>query len=92
MSCKSLSSIKIPNSVTNIGDYIFGDSKLRIATVTQEIELPDILRRAKREGDILYAEDKIQLANCQINEDNTKLIIDKDITSSPTLSIDGGAL
>jgi len=42
-----------------------------------EVEMPDILKRAKSTGDSLYSEEAFSIERCSISEDGTKVIIKK---------------
>ena len=93
--CTSLTSIEIPSSVTSIGGYAFDRAKLTMVVVAesknvQEIELPDIIKRAMNKGDILYTSSDFELTNCSLTEDKTKL----EVASKETvrLKVKEGAL
>ena len=60
----------------------------------QEIELPDIIKRAMNKGDILYTSSDFELTNCSLTEDKTKLKVDTEVASKETVSLEvkGGAL
>ena len=97
--CTSLTSIEIPSSVTSIGGYAFDRAKLTMVVVAesknvQEIELPDIIKRAMNKGDILYTSSDFELTNCSLTEDKTKLKVDTEVASKETVSLEvkGGAL
>ena len=59
-SCSSLTNITIPNSVTSIGPWIFEYANIKIYynSKKNEVELPDIIKKAKTEGDVLYSPDQ----------------------------------
>ena len=93
--CTSLTRIEIPSSVTSIGGYAFDRAKLTMVVVAesknvQEIELPDIIKRAMNKGDILYTSSDFELTNCSLTEDKTKL----EVASKETvrLKVKEGAL
>lgn len=90
--CISLSSIEIPNSVTNIGERAFYGAILKIAVPTgrekvQEIELPDIIKRAMIEGDLLYTDKEVTLTNCSINDEKTRLCVNVEDIGNKTASL-----
>ena len=77
--CSKLKSISIPQNA-DCANGILNKSVLQIWTTIeegakQEIPLPDIIKRAKNEGNNLYTKSEFTLLNCEINKDNTKLII-----------------
>ena len=92
--CTSLTNINIPNSITWIGDDAFSGGILNIASNSNEMVLPQIIRRVLDKDDILYSDDDFILNNCSLNNDKTKLIIDDNIgeDENATLEIKSGAL
>ena len=91
--CTSLSSIEIPESVTSIEYNAFYGAELTMevakeAENIQEIELPEIIKRAMKEGDILYIANDFTLKNCSLNEDKTKLVIDTEVASEIPVSLE----
>ena len=87
--CSSLTNIEIPYSVTDIGNYIFKDAKIFYLART-EINLPNLLKRAKDNEDILYSND-IVLKNCYFSEDEQKVVLN-DSNQKGTISIKEGKL
>ena len=75
--CTSLQDIDIPNEITTIGNYAFSGCILEKVTEvgSNEIELPDIVKRALTTGDILNCGTGISVTKGKISEDKTKLII-----------------
>ena len=77
--CQKLKNINIPENA-KCADEMFFESVLQIWTAIgegteQEILLPDIITRSKDEEDNLYTEREFTLLNCEISEDNSKLIL-----------------
>ncbi|MBQ2835693.1 MAG: leucine-rich repeat protein [Clostridia bacterium] len=77
--CQKLKNINIPQNAI-CADEMFFQSVLQIWTTIgeeteQEIALPDIIARAKNQQDNLYTEKDFTLSNCNISDDNTKLIM-----------------
>jgi len=64
--CVGLTSVEIPENLESIGSLIFAESKLTIDTDTKEV-MPEIMKRALDENDILYAEE-IEITNCEYDE------------------------
>lgn len=75
--CRNLGYIEMSNGVTNIGDEAFAGSLILVSN-SEEINLPEIIKRAKNENDILYSNEDFLLYNCTINNDGTKLILQND--------------
>ena len=75
--CTSLQDIDIPNGLTTIGNYVFKGCIIEKVTEigSNEIELPDIVKRALTTGDILNCGTGISVTKGNISEDKTKLII-----------------
>ena len=83
--CTNLTNIEIPKNVQiehdTLEERILEDSRIikvvnAESTLIQEVELPDIIKRSMDENDILYNEDGIELTNCTLSEDKTKLLVD----------------
>lgn len=68
--CLSLESIEIPNSVTSIGEDSFYGCKIvnLLNSLNKIIELPNLLKRAANEADILYSSEEFTFTNCTIQE------------------------
>ena len=92
--CSSLTEITIPGGVTSIGKNAFDGCSLYLVSDAKEIELPEIIQRAKIEGDILYSDSNFKLVNCNINSENTKLIINDNLNENQeaTLRIQSGKM
>ena len=75
--CTSLQDIDIPKELTTIGNYAFSGCIIEKVTEigSNEIELPDIVKRALTTGDILNCGTGISVTKGKISEDKTKLII-----------------
>ena len=93
--CTSLTDIEIQSIGAFKYNYVFYGAKLTMEVATgsknvQEIELPDIIKRAMNKGDILYTSSDFELTNCSLTEDKTKL----EVASKETVSLEvkGGAL
>lgn len=91
--CTNLKSIEIPENVTNIlDDNSFCRSKIIMAIdiengTTQEIELPDIIKRALDENDILYSSNGFDFTNCELNEDETRLVVNTEKVKEENASL-----
>jgi len=74
--CENLEDLEIPLTVTTIGSSIANDAIINkvIETGTTEIELPNIIKRALTEGDILYCGTGITFSYAKLNDDKTKLL------------------
>jgi len=79
--CTSLTEINLPKDVTNIGSNIFEDSILNVSEnflgtnkIAQDVNLPEILKRTKTEGDILYTSDDWTFNNCEVSNDGSKIV------------------
>ena len=97
--CTSLTDIEIQSIGAFKYNYVFYGAKLTMEVATgsknvQEIELPDIIKRAMNKGDILYTSSDFELTNCSLTEDKTKLKVDTEVASKETVSLEvkGGAL
>ena len=93
--CTSLTDIEIQSIGAFKYNYVFYGAKLTMEVATgsknvQEIELPDIIKRAMNKGDILYTSSDFELTNCSLTEDKTKL----EVASKETvrLKVKEGAL
>ena len=93
--CTSLTDIEIQSIGAFKYNYAFDRAKLTMVVVAesknvQEIELPDIIKRAMNKGDILYTSSDFELTNCSLTEDKTKL----EVASKETvrLKVKEGAL
>lgn len=75
--CTSLQDIDISKDLTTIGNYAFYGCVLEKVTEigSNEVELPDIVKRALTSGDILNCGTGISVSKGNISEDKTKLII-----------------
>ena len=89
----------IGNNVTSIEDRAFLECRLIIPVVDngesiQEIELPDVIKRARVDGDILYSDREFVLNKCELSDDGTKLKVNvKDIVNtSASLKVNAGKL
>lgn len=72
--CYSLQSIKIPKTVTSIGNNAFLCQINNLIEATDNgIELPNILKRALDETDILYSSKAFELTNCTIEDSRIKI-------------------
>ena len=91
--CSSLRSIEIPSSVTSIGNSAFMNCHLFIKTISEEeITIPNILKRAMTENDILYTTKEVTLTNCMFSENKDKIKINKSNSSEISIRIHDGAL
>ena len=87
----------IPEGVTSIDSMAFADC-CSIITVqctgedVQEIELPEIIKRTKNEGDILYTDQTFYCQNCKLSEDGNKLEVYKANDYQTLIRVRGGAL
>ena len=93
--CTSLTDVEIQSIGAFKYNYVFYGAKLTMEVATgsknvQEIELPDIIKRAMNKGDILYTSSDFELTNCSLTEDKTKL----EVASKETvrLKVKEGAL
>ena len=85
--------------MTSIGNGAFNGCTLTIVVAcneedNQEIELPDIIKRAMIEDDLLYSENGFKLYDCVFNEDNTKILVNNEgiKKNAPRLIINSGKL
>ena len=98
--CRKLTgNIVISNSVISIGDDAFEECSLMLSVPSQidniqEIELPELIKRTKIEGDILYTDKKFTLNNCELTEDGNRLKIELNeiINNNATLKVNSGCL
>lgn len=101
--CTNLTNIEIPKNAQIeheiLEERILEDSRIikvvnTESTSTQEIELPDIIKRSMDENDILYNEGGIELTNCTLSEDETKLLVNTETLGdkNASLLITSGAL
>lgn len=93
--CKNLKNIEIPNNIQNIGGNAFYNSKCTIVVEKfdniETVELPNIIKRAMVEEDILYANEEFTLINCLLSDNKNQLILNEGIVTA-TLEVTGGAL
>ena len=90
--CVNLQDIVIPESLTELwGAFQKAEIKRVLQEPTKEIELPDIIKRAMDPNDAFYSEESVELNECTLSEDNTKLIMDTNANNS-TLYIKSGYL
>lgn len=87
---------EIPLSVIEIDSYAFEGAEFFIIVEqnANSIELPELIRRAINENDILYAEE-ILLENCSIDEKGENLLINTDklqVGEYATIKINSGNL
>lgn len=91
-SARNVNSIIISEDVTSISTGAFKGTVLKVDVAVDsnqnyEIELPDIIKRAQNEEDMLYSSSGFYLSNCSWNEDNTKIIVDKTALESGTAKL-----
>ena len=79
-SCKSLRVLEFPENIEIMEESVFAGAVINTfvqngTTTVQELELPDIIKRAMNENDILKAT-SIYIYNIDVNEQNNELTID----------------
>ncbi len=75
--CTALRNIDIPSNMEYIKDGVFDKSKLTLEVEKTELQevMPEILKRALNQSDILYAEKEFGLVNCEWNNEKNALQI-----------------
>ena len=78
--CINLRDLRIPSTVNSVGNPIayWATIKNTVEVGTTEIELPDIIKRATTEGDILYCGTGISITSGKLNNNKTKLLINEN--------------
>lgn len=96
---RNLTNIEISNSVINIGSSIFAEAlltyKIEIGdNEFYEVELPDIIKRANTQEDLLYSDTGFSLTNCELSEDGNEVILNKTnlINGTAKIVIESGKL
>lgn len=94
LNCSNLEKVELDN-LTNVGDKAFSGSKInkiiKEGTTIQEVELPNIIKRAIDELDVLYANKAIELSSGTLNEENRTLTVDTN-NNETLLEIEDGEL
>ena len=93
--CLRLRNFKIPDSVKNIERGAFNTCRtfIPVSENEYEIEVPDIIKRVLNSNDVLYAEEKITLKNCNFNDDKSKLILSEKLGEvEVSIKIESGPL
>ena len=91
--CISLKNFNIPTSVYSVGTPIvyWATIKQTVEAGTTEVELPDIIKRALKKGDILYCGTGINITSGRLNDDQTKILINEN-SSRVIIYISSGPL
>lgn len=78
--CDGLMNLDIPSFVTSIGEDAFYECRIINLVNPQNnvVELPNLLKRAQKQTDILYASQGFTLTNCTIQ--GQQIIINEDAT------------
>ena len=81
--CDSLIDVDIPENITKIAENAFLDTNMNHLLTEKEmsngnIEIPEILKRAKTTEDILFAGTGIETENCSFSATEDKIILDMD--------------
>lgn len=95
-SCSKLQNIEILNENINMGECVFElCTTIRLSSnteLTQEIEIPEIIKRAMDENDILYSNGGIVLEECEWSEDKTKIVVNLKDINNVYIGINSGIL
>lgn len=78
--CNNLKNFELPDGIMDIGNNAFKESKIIITISTnsldnQEIELPNIIKRANTEGDLLKSDNGFEVYRGKCNSDYSKITI-----------------
>lgn len=92
--CENLKDLEIPTTVTTIGSPIANEATINkvIETGTTEIELPNIIKRALTEDDILYCGTGIRISYAKLSDDKSKLLRNENKREMVKISITSGPL
>lgn len=97
--CTNLENLEIEAIEASIKENSFKEARIiktinMEGTTTEEIELPNVIKRTMDENDILYNSGEFTMTNCSLNEDNSKLVVDIGIAKQKNakLYVKKGAL
>lgn len=92
--CTSLENLEILTTEADISNRAFNGAIISKVISTKEMELPDVIKRAMNEDDILYSDEGFELTNCSLNENKTKLVLDEEMLDGEGISlyVNSGAL
>ena len=85
--CNSITNMEIPSSLTSIGEEAFNECRLNdIREISDEIDIPDILKRVQDESDILYSNEGFEFTDCSIKDNRIVLNEGKESAKIEVLS------
>ena len=93
--CNNLREIAMPENLGNIEDSFSRAEMKYVVDVdkedTIEVDIPEIIIRAGTEGDVLYS-NEIEFKFCELNQEETKLILNGNNLGLATITIKDGIL